>query len=268
MTSARAETAERLRHYTRDRPLLLWTEFAPDFPGGGAVIIRNLVALVTGGDAEQILWASPAVDTRKSGRRVVRVVIPGAGRRPSVFLDSTVRARALASETLRLARENGARGIWIVLHGSGVPVAAELVARAELPVHVTVHDDPAFGVALRSRRYLVLVPWIDRCLARALSGAASVDVISDGMRARYERRYGARAFVVHRGLQERATPSPPFDARAGLRIGVLGNTYSYAQVRVLAICGGESRESSRSARDAGLRREGKRGAAEERLPTW
>ena len=122
--SARAETAERLRHYTRDRPLLLWTEFAPDFPGGGAVIIRNLVELVTGGDAEQILWASPAVDTGQCGGRVVRVVIPGAGRRPSVFLDSTVRARALASETLRLARENGARGIWIVLHGSGVPVAA------------------------------------------------------------------------------------------------------------------------------------------------
>jgi len=36
-----------------------------------------------------------------------------------------------------------------------------LVAKAgALPIHLTVHDDPAYANALRSRRYLPLVPLI------------------------------------------------------------------------------------------------------------
>jgi hypothetical protein len=54
------------------------------------------------------------------------------------------------------------------------------------------------------------------------------------MRSRYSARYGAVSFVVHRALPEHVTPSPAIDSKNGLQVGVLGNTYSYPQLPVLA----------------------------------
>jgi hypothetical protein len=197
------------------------------------VILRSLLS---NEDHGRLVWVSPSPETLRSPGRVVHLDAGWhslRGKR-SLLLDSTVLAHALARETLRTACAQRARAIWVVLHGAGVPVAAELVKRDVLPVHVTVHDDPTFGVALRSRRYVALSPWIELCLARALTGARSVDVISEGMRRRYQRKFGVGPIVVHRAMPGPVAPSPPFESEFGLRIGVLGNTYSYAQLPVLA----------------------------------
>ncbi len=63
-------------------------------------------------------------------------------------------SRRLAEEVRTIADEYHARGIWVVMHGAAVPIASYLVKDGRLPVVASVHDDPAFGVALRSRRYL------------------------------------------------------------------------------------------------------------------
>jgi hypothetical protein len=127
-------------------------------------------------------------------------------------------------------------------------VAAEIVKRRRIAVHVTVHDDPAFGVALRSRQYFALSLWIERQLGRALQGADSVDVIGEGMRERYRQRYGVNSVVVHRTVPGPVASSAPYDVRAnGLHIGVLGNMYAYEQLPVLG------RALARASRAVGAR---------------
>jgi hypothetical protein len=151
-----------------------------------------------------------------------------------MLLDSTVYAGALAREVAGLARRRSARAVWVVMHGAAVHIAARLAHAGELPVHLTVHDDPAFANALRSRRYLALVPWIERDFAGALRRARSLDVIGEGMRVRYLQRYGVGSVVVHRALTEPVREAPRYDRRGrGLTVGVLGSTYSYDQMPVL-----------------------------------
>jgi hypothetical protein len=121
------------------------------------------------------------------------------------------------------------------MHSAGVAIAARVARAGRLPLHLTVHDDPAFGVALRSKKYLALVPWIERDFALAMRRAASVDVIGLGMAERYRRRYGVEAAIVHRALPDPVAPAGDYDAaRHGLRVGVLGSTYGYRQLPLLA----------------------------------
>jgi hypothetical protein len=223
-----------LARYAQDRPLLLWTDFRPDAGGGGAVLLRSLL---TPEDGPKVVWASPmGAGDRVEGQRTVALMSgsKGRGQRRSLLLDSTIYARALAAETVRVAEAHGARAIWMVLHGAAVPIAAQLVQRTSFPVHLTVHDDPGFGIALRSRRYFALTPWIEHELGLALRGARSIDVISEGMRQRYESRFGVRSFVVHRATPGPIQPSRPYDKARDLRVAQLGNVYDPAQLTVLA----------------------------------
>jgi hypothetical protein len=219
----------RLSRFTPERPLILITDYPPDTPGGGAVILRSLLGPE---ERRSVLWLSPspsnaAPATLQSGSS-------GRGRR-SVGLDQTIYARALADEVLTIARERNAQAFWVVLHGAGVAIASRLVKAGLLPVHATVHDDPAYANALRSRRYLPLVPWIAVEFARAIRGADSVDVIGPSMADHYRRKYGIEPKIVHRALPQPVEPSPVYDkARHGLRVGVLGSTYSYGQLPILA----------------------------------
>ena len=245
MSTAAVPAGAAVSAYTPTAPLLLFTDFPPDFGGGGAIILRSLLAPP---DLERLLWVTATPASTRVPARVVQLSTGslGNGQRRSSFLDSTLFSRALAREVLKIAQGHSARAIWIVLHGLAVPLAAELVRQRVLPVHVTVHDDPPFAVALRSRRYLALVPWLEHCLRRALAGATSVDVISEGMKRRYAKRYGAPSVVVHRALPGPVSPSPATDAASGLSIGVLGNTYTYEQLPILA------RAVARASRELGL----------------
>jgi hypothetical protein len=219
-----------LTRYTADRPLALLTDWPPDAGGGGAVIFRSLLGPE---DRGRIAWMSPSPSSAP-GAIFLRGGSAGRGRR-SVGLDSTFHADALAREALAEAEARGARALWVVMHYAGVSIAARLARADRLPLHLTVHDDPAFGVALRSRRYLALVPWIERDFAFAMRRAASVDVIGRGMAERYRRRYGVNPAIVHRALDDPIAWAGDYDAaRNGLRVGVLGSTYGYGQLPILA----------------------------------
>ncbi|MDB5875946.1 MAG: hypothetical protein JWQ07_5388 [Ramlibacter sp.] len=229
------------------RPILLLTDFPEDAQGGGAVILRSLLL----GESERsgIVWASPTPPSGSPRDGSVTLAKGSAGRgRRSMFADSVFHAGALAEEVREIARQRSARGLWIIMHGAAVHIAAKLVRDGSLPVHLTVHDDPAYANALRSKRYLALMPWIARDLGRALRGAASVDVIGEGMADRYRRMYGVESTIVHRGLDQAVEPSPGYDrARLGLRVGILGNTYNYEQLTVLgrAVAQAASRSGTR-----------------------
>jgi hypothetical protein len=227
-----------LTGFSPDRPLLLVTDYPADTPGGGAVILRGLLE---GPDRECVVWASPTPPDDPNAAGAVTLKRGSSGRRGrrSMLLDSTLYAGSLAREVAELARQRSARAVWMVMHGAVVHVAARLTrpkaVPLSLPVHLTVHDDPAFATALRSRRYLALVPLIEHDFAGSLRRATSVDVIGEAMRERYLRRYGVASVVVHRGLPGSIVESPRYDRQGlGLSVGVLGNTYSYGQLPVLA----------------------------------
>jgi hypothetical protein len=229
---------DQLTSYSPENPLLLVTDFAPDAGGGGAVILRSLL---DSPDRRRLVWASPSLDSALPSGLGDDTAVLGAShrfsawlRRRSVTIDSLL-AGALADEITALALRRKARALWIVMHGAMVHVAARLLKRqTSLPVHLSVHDDPPFGVSMLSRRHLGLVPLVARDLRFALSRARSVDVISQGMSNRYHSRYGLDSIVVHRGMAGPVTASTHHDLAYGLEIGVLGNTYGYRQLLVLA----------------------------------
>jgi len=231
-----------LGRYTPEAPLALLTDYPPDVAGGGAVILRSLLGPE---ERRRVLWLTPSPpaggaaeadsDDGAAGPTVhLRAGSAGRGRRRSLGLDQTVYARALAEEALATARGRGARALWVVMHGAAVAMAARIARRGALPIHATVHDDPAFANALRSRKYLALVPLISRDFDATLRRAASVDVIGAAMGAYYRRRLGVESVVVHRALPGPVAPVPDYDpARQGLRVGVLGSTYAYEQLPIL-----------------------------------
>jgi hypothetical protein len=50
----------------------------------------------------------------------------------------------------------------------------------------------------------------------------------------YRRRYGVTSTIVHRGLPGPVEPAPVYDRRRGLSIAVLGSTYGFSELSVLA----------------------------------
>jgi hypothetical protein len=240
-----------LTGYSRERPVILLTDYPADTEGGGAVILRSLLP---DSEREKVVWASfhPPSDPSKVGFETHTLRRGSHGRtsrrRRSVGLDQTVFARDLADELLDFARERNARAFWVVLHGAAVQVANRLTRRHALPLHATVHDDPAFANALRSKRYLPLVNWIEGQFNEVLVRANSVDVIGEAMADRYRRMLGVEAPVVHRALETPIAAAPEYDpAEHGMSVGVLGSTYSYGQLPRLGKAVG------RAAKDLGLR---------------
>lgn len=245
-----------LTNYSHDRPLILLTDYSPRFGGGGAINLRSVMDPET---RSRIVWVTLTPDGEVSppageNERVVVLkggmgaTVPRVSR--SLFQDTAFKSAQLAQEVLSIARSCSARGIWVVMHGAAVPIAAHLVKQGEFPVVASVHDDPAFGVALRSRRYLALVPLIERAFARTLKRAAGVEVVSQGMMDRYRRRYGVEGVFGNRAVAPFVAEPAPFSKEEKvLRIGVLGNTYSYSPLPILGKAVGKA------ASDLGIRGE-------------
>ncbi len=227
-----------LERYTAETPLLLLTDYPPAAGGGGAVILRSLLP---GEVRQRVLWASPSmtgaagpleIGLRRGSLGLPSVLASRLATR-SVTIDGLLSWR-LAREVEVVARQRQARALWIVMHGAMVHVAARLLSRPSLPVHLSVHDDPAFGVALMSRRHVALLPLIERDFGYALRRARSVDVVCEGMARRYRERYGIASTIVHRGIAEPVLERPAHLAGGSLEIGVMGNTYGYDQLPLLA----------------------------------
>ncbi len=214
--------------------ILLVTEQPQNAAGGGAVIIRSLVEEFIG---ESILWASTnGIEDYTRGYVKLNRGSAGGGSF-SPFADSTIYRKSLADEVLAVSSEHGVTKIWFVVHGAITRIAAEVVRRSSLAIHSTVHDDPPYATALRSVRLLPLVYHYARDLKFLLHNSVSVDVVCKGMSDYYQRKYGIRSSVVHRALSKPTKLGLNIYSsvhRDGLRIGVLGNTYGYHQLSVLA----------------------------------
>jgi glycosyltransferase involved in cell wall biosynthesis len=231
-TSAEPSTTPlimQLDAFSPQTPLILVTEFPPDAQGGGAVLLRSLIPE---SDRAKIVWVSLG-KTNSPSANSLQLTATAAGhfltRRSSL-------AQARYEELLQIAKARGAKAIWFVAHGQVVPIAALAAAGKQFPLHITVHDDPPFATTLRSRRTFLNTFAVEREFKTALQGAQSIDVVCRQMGERYKSRYGVSSVITHRAMDPSAiTPAPPYDfARHGLRIAILGNTYSFSQLPSLA----------------------------------
>jgi len=226
-----------LSTFSPQNPLLLVTDYPADTRGGGAVILRSLLR---DKEREKVIWVSlsgSATSDPTYWNGHYRLNQGSAGRispaRRSIFLDSTWFARNLASEILEMAKARQALGLWVVMHGAAVGVAAHLARDGQLPMHLTVHDDPTAYIML-SRRNFMLAPLVERDFAFSLKHSRSLDVVCEAMARRYQSRYGVECVIVHRGIDQAVEPGISYDkSRLGLSIGILGNTYSYQQLPIL-----------------------------------
>jgi hypothetical protein len=215
------------------RPVVLLADQPWDAQGGGAVILHSLLGDAIGNG---VVWATPSRTDRELERGFYGLAGGSAGRgRFSMFSDTLWYAGNLAAEVGALADRINASAIWVVMHGASVAIAAHLIRNCNLPIHATVHDDPVYATALRSRRTALLLPLIARQFRNVLRAARSVDVVCRQMADRYRTKYGVECSILHRGLADPVSAGPTYSvARDGLRVGILGNTYSArAQLAVL-----------------------------------
>lgn len=212
-----------LAAFSADQPLLLLSDFPPDAQGGGAVILRSLL---TDEDRRRIVWVTLS-EYHSAGDDGIVSLAPRERR--SMLRDATLRGPALRRTVRSIMNDRGARAAWIVAHGAAVHVGAGVVD-SRIPVHVTVHDDPAW--LWLTRRYLPLAPLLGRDLRSLLSRARSLDVVSRPMADRYRRLHSGEITIVHRGLGEAVEPSPSYRVE-DMSVAVLGSTYGLDEVRVL-----------------------------------
>lgn len=208
--------------------LILLTDFAASAQGGGAVILRSLV------DSKSLIWiglskASPESLSSYDYRLVERDLFPSRNR--SIILDSLL-AHNLAHKVTKIARSEGIKSIWVVMHGAIVHVAAILASSKDFKIHVSVHDDP-IALTLRSQKRFWLAPLIAKDFSYTLKNAQSIDVVGKNMAAYYKEKYKVSSTVVHRALENIGETRPYNQKKYGLSVGILGNNYSYEQLPLL-----------------------------------
>jgi hypothetical protein len=114
---------------------------------------------------------------------------------------------------------------WIVSHNEGLGLARDLARSSGRPVHLTVHDDWSGALCARSRRYHLFSALADRLSGKVLRSVRSVDVISQGMREYYVKKFGVDTNVVHRCIA-RIPVTDQGRSKDQLRVGHLGSLYS------------------------------------------
>jgi hypothetical protein len=200
---------------------MLITPFSPSHGGGGAVILRSLLRNQEAATVWATLQHRDAVEPPAAFRCATR---------KSHESSWLARPAALSQGLARLAADVNAQALWVVAHGPVVPLIERLRTEIGLPLHLSVHDDPAWSVTFRSRRELGLTPWIHQQFGRAVRCADSIDVISGPMRGELLRRYGVDSIVVHRVLDDPIEENRAYVSNEQyLEVGLLGSVYSAAQ---------------------------------------
>src|SRR6185295_12755517 len=123
---------------TPSRPVILLADQGWDADGGGAVILHSLLGDSVG---DGIVWVTPTRTEQDllRGRYGLRAGSLGRSGRFSMLADLLWHPARLADEVTTLAERLNAAGIWAVLHGATLGIAARLAQSGKYPLHVSVH---------------------------------------------------------------------------------------------------------------------------------
>lgn len=121
---------------------------------------------------------------------------------------------------------------WVVAHNEGLLIANELMGKVDTPVHITVHDDPPFGVFARSRRYRWFAFSAKNYLSKAFVRSASVSVTAEEMRFYYRKELGVDSIVAHPFVPSLPEYGSQNSGQKKYTVGFIGNIYSLKEFRV------------------------------------
>jgi len=205
----------------------LFTAHSPTGGGGGAVLRSLVLHLSAELDIDWRYLAPFRDDALPAGwlgkplmgsGNPLHDIVETAG----ILVGSRVKRWAEIVGSLRSA---DCEAYWIVSHNEGLGVARDLAKLSGRPVHLTVHDDWAGALCARSRRYHLFSALADRLSGKVLRSVRSVDVISQGMREYYVKKFGVDTNVVHRCIA-RIPVADHGRSKDQLRVGHLGSLYS------------------------------------------
>jgi hypothetical protein len=227
--------------------LLIATEYAPNSPGGGFVIVRQMLR---GWPLERIDWWScrpaPAGDVKQTVSRLATASLPPKlypnrrfGRIRGALMERFWAPYA-SSHLRRTIREFQPDVIWGIPQGYAIPPLADVLLGGQVPFHVTMHDYPDLENTVKR---------IGAAQARSLAkradalyaGATSRDAISTPMLNELRRTTGADGFLCRLGVEvedlayvEQKRPRPAGEIRIGFAGSVTSERTFELFVRALA----------------------------------
>lgn len=207
--------------------ICLFTAHAPNV-GGGAAILRSLIANLPGISIEWYYIGNNAVAGYESG--YLGPATMGGPMVKDIFHTWQMLTRARTpyiDQLLAKLLAIDCDAYWIVSHNEGLRVATALAHRqSNRPVHMTVHDDWAGALCARSLRYRLMTGPANKLTKKALQAVHSFDVISAGMRDHYQHMAGRAGAVCHRYLPaESILPVSAVDESDTVLIGHIGSIY-------------------------------------------
>jgi hypothetical protein len=140
---------------------------------------------------------------------------------------------AWAQKLLELKKTLGAQRLWLVEHYEALGIAEALARRGE-DYHLSVHDDPPYGLIGRSRRYFPFKYLCEAQFARVLKAAGSIDTTSWPMGARYKKRYGVESTAYFPYIKELCCEQKGKLSPQVLRVGFLGTLYTPKEPKIFA----------------------------------
>jgi hypothetical protein len=102
-------------------------------------------------------------------------------------------------------------------------VLDRLLERIDVPLHLTIHDDPESAAHINSCWPHVLARAVDRAWPRVLDRATSVDTVSAQMRDYIRARHGRDSIVLPPAPCAPLVDSPPAALDQHLRLGISGS---------------------------------------------
>lgn len=212
------------------KKIALFTDFSPAIGGGGA-ILRNLSSQLKDVRIQWFYTASTTVDLPGTFR------IPGLPVKGNALGDLVDFYRLWSGwrkkELMEMAKPIQASSAdvhWVVAHGVGIALGNLLkTLQPEIPLHVTVHDDPEHAVLKRSRRYRYFAWLVEKPMRELMVNADSVDVVSRLMQKHYRGKFGIQSEVVHLCVGKLPDVVPFARIKNELHVGHIGSIYSYSQ---------------------------------------
>jgi glycosyltransferase involved in cell wall biosynthesis len=215
-------------------PIIFTQPFGWRSPGGGARIMRALLREAPM-PFEFICTSTSRPPAHTEIREVHLGLRPHLGRlERSRFAGIAHAIAPLFARRFAHHLEKGcryARAIHAVAHGGlDFSHAFDVAEKLALPFFLHVHDDFLYSTRVRNRAG-------DAAISRAWSGAAARFVISDQLGEEYQRRYGARDYVVITDGIKCIAPAPRARSSAKLRVYFMGlfhleyepNLHAFAQ---------------------------------------
>ncbi|HEX4146991.1 MAG TPA: hypothetical protein VHY91_26070 [Pirellulales bacterium] len=133
------------------------------------------------------------------------------------------RVQQAADQLADIIRKVSPDALWGVATPNQIVVLDRLLERVDVPLHLTVHDDPESAAHVNSCWPHALARAADRAWPRVLKRATSIDTVSNQMRDYIRARHGRDSIVLPPTPTAPLTDSPPAALDQHLRLGISGS---------------------------------------------